>query len=115
MPTILSVSQDESLLVTRSEVLRRANAEVVAARANEAKRLLKERQFDLVVLCHSLTPQETDELASLAQHLTNGGHVLEVLKISELNRGLRREEAVVPQPRALVAKVIEILSLQVTQ
>lgn len=115
MSTILAVSQDEMLLRTRSEVLRRANAEVVAARANEAKKLLQERQFDLVVLCHSLTPKETDELASLAHQLRNDVRVLEVLKIGEVNWGRHGDNIAMSQPQALIAKVIEILSEQVTQ
>jgi CheY-like chemotaxis protein len=111
MRTILAVSQDEGLLITRSAVLRKANAEVVAARADEALKLLKERQFDLVVLCHTLTPEETDQLTLLAHRLKNVD-VLEVLKVTEPNLGRRRECSAVSQPQALVAKVIEMLSLQ---
>jgi 4-hydroxy-3-methylbut-2-enyl diphosphate reductase IspH len=91
-------------------VLRRANAEVVAARADEALKLLRERQFDLVVLCHTLTPEETNKLASLAHQRKNDAHVFDVLEISKLNWSQRGAAS---QPEILVARVIEILNLQV--
>jgi DNA-binding response OmpR family regulator len=78
MRTILAISKDDSLLVTRAAVLRRTNAEVIAAKANEAKKLLKERRFDLVVLCHTLSPEETLEIASLAHQQTIAVPVLKV-------------------------------------
>jgi DNA-binding response OmpR family regulator len=71
MRAILTISHDEMLLATRAAVLRKTKAEVVAATANEAKKILKTRQFDLVVLCHSLSIEETLEIASLAHQQTS--------------------------------------------
>jgi DNA-binding response OmpR family regulator len=79
MRTILTISQDEMLLATRAAVLRQTKAEVVAAMASEAKDILKSRQFDLVVLCHSLSPEETLEIASLAHQQTIAVPVLTVI------------------------------------
>ena len=70
MRTILSISQDDGLLLARTAVLRRTDAEVIAARADEAKKILKKRRFDLAVLCHSLSSEDTIEIASLARHQT---------------------------------------------
>jgi hypothetical protein len=47
MRRILAVSQDAALLITRTEVLRRANAGVIPAKAEDAKKLLKTQHFDL--------------------------------------------------------------------
>ena len=79
MRTILTISQDERLLVTRAAVLRRTKAEVIAATASEAKKILKAQKFDLVVLCHSLSIQETLEIAALAHQQTIAIPVLKVV------------------------------------
>ena len=109
MPTILAVSQDAGLLITRTAVLRRCHAEVMAAKAEEAI-LLKTRQFDLVVLCHTLSPEDMDELVSLAHWLTNDSYSLEVLKINDLNWGRSKhaDDIAPSQPEALVQKVLEM-------
>jgi hypothetical protein len=73
LATILSVSQDEMLLMTRAEVLRRVNAEVVAAKADQAIALLRARHhcaFDdsskinisvskLKLICHQIPQRRT--------------------------------------------------------
>jgi hypothetical protein len=112
MPTILSVSQDETLLATRTEVLSRCHADVVPAKAKEAKALLKDQRFDVVVLCQSLSQEDIDELVSIANQMTSNGRVLEILKIEDLPWGYSSTggNATVPsQARALVEKVTEIL------
>jgi DNA-binding response OmpR family regulator len=83
MRTILAISQDERLLTTRAAVLRKSNAEVIEARADEAKKILKARQFDLVVLCHSLTVEETLEIASLAHRQTIAIPILRLVSNAE--------------------------------
>src|SRR5277367_840999 len=114
MPTILAVSQDAGLLITRTAVLRRCHAEVVAAEADEAKILLKTRLFDLVVLCHTLSPEDRDELVSLAHWLTNDSYSLEVLMMNELEWGRSsKADHASSQPEALVQKVLEMLAPRV--
>jgi DNA-binding response OmpR family regulator len=66
MRTILAISQDQGLLASRAAVLRKTNADVIEAKASEAENILRAHQCDLVVLCHSLTPAQTFEIASLA-------------------------------------------------
>lgn len=116
MCTILAVGQDEGLLSTRSAILRKCNAAVVAARAPEAIQILKAQQFDLVVLCHTVTSVDMNELASLAHHQANDIQVLEILKASELNWGPHcsgADDVVLSKPETLVAKVTKMLSAQV--
>jgi CheY-like chemotaxis protein len=116
MCTILAVGQDEGLLSTRSAILRKCNAGVVAARASEAIQILKAQRFDLVVLCHTVTSVDMNELASLAHHKANDMRVLEILKATELNWGSRcpgADDMVLSKPETLVAKVREMLSAQV--
>ena len=111
MRSILSISQDERLLLTRNAVLRRTDAEVIAARANEAKKILKTRRFDLVVLCHSLSPEETMEIASFAHEQTVAIPILRVAANSEPVSEWTFVAAASSDPRILVEKVAELLSV----
>jgi hypothetical protein len=112
MRTILSISQDEGLLLTRTAVLRRTDAEVIAAGAIEAKKILKTRRFDLVVLCHSLSPQDTLEIASLAQTIA-----VPVLRVVSRNDVVSEWVLIAPDaaascdPTVLVEKVAELLNV----
>ena len=114
MRTILTISQDEMLLATRAAVLRQTKAEVVAAMASEAKDILKSRQFDLVVLCHSLSPEETLEISSLAHQQTIAVPVLTVIPnadhVSE-RRVIAPDSVASCDPRMLIEKVAGLLSL----
>jgi len=114
MRTILSISQDDGLLLTRTAVLRRTDAEVIAARADEAKTILKKRRFDLVVLCHSLSPEDTLEIASLARHQTIAVPVLRVVSKTDFVSEwafVAPDAAASCDPRVLVEKVAELLNV----
>jgi DNA-binding response OmpR family regulator len=112
MRTILTISQDEMLLSTRAAVLRKTNAEVVAATASEAKKILRSRRFDLVVLCHSLSTEETLEIAALAHRQTLAVRVLTVVPnadpVSEWSI-LASDSTASCDPRMLVEKVAGLL------
>ena len=114
MRTILSICQDEKLHLTRTAVLRRSNAEVIAAKAHEAKKILKTRRFDLVVLCHSLSPAQTLEIASLAHDQTVA---IPILRVVANNEPVSEWTFVAPDaaassdPRILVEKVAELLNV----
>jgi DNA-binding response OmpR family regulator len=114
MRTILSISQDEGLLLSRAAVLRKTDAEVTAAKAKEAKKILKTQRFDLVVLCHSLSPEDTLEIASLARHQTIAVPVLRVVSktnfVSEWTF-VAPDAAASCDPRVLVEKVAELLNI----
>lgn len=63
---VLVVSRDEMLLRTREMILGAFFSVKGAGRFSEAKTLITETNFDLVVLCHSLTNDECEHLADLA-------------------------------------------------
>ena len=114
MRTILSISQDDGLLVSRTAVLRKADAEVIALKAVEAKKILKTRRFDLVVLCHSLSPEQTLEIASLAHQQTVAIPVLKVVANAEPFSEwtfVAPDAAASSDPRILVEKVAELLNV----
>jgi DNA-binding response OmpR family regulator len=111
MCTILAIGQDEELLNTRSAVLRRCNAGVIAARPSEAIEILKAARFDLVVLCHTLSTEDMKKLVSFAHQQASDIQVLEVLQASAPSWGRARsgaDDTSPSNPVSLVAKVIEM-------
>jgi DNA-binding response OmpR family regulator len=56
MSAILLVGEDELLQQTRAAVLRTTGAETISVPASRALEIQEERQCDVVILCHSLTP-----------------------------------------------------------
>jgi DNA-binding NtrC family response regulator len=63
---VLVVSRDEMLLRTREMILGAFFAVRGAGRFSEARTLLTNHRFDLIVLCHSLTNDECERLAMIA-------------------------------------------------
>lgn len=64
---VLVVSRDEMLLRTREMILGAFFAVRGAGRFSEARALLINDNFDLIVLCHSLTDDECERLARMAR------------------------------------------------
>jgi DNA-binding NtrC family response regulator len=116
MCTILAIGQDADLLSTRSAVLRRCYARVVAAHVSEARKLLKAERFDLVVLCHTVSSQEMNELVLLARRQASDSQVLEILKATEIEGGRVPSDAddvAASRPETMIAKVREMLRVPV--
>jgi DNA-binding response OmpR family regulator len=63
---VLVVSRDEMLLRTREMILGAFFHVERAGRFVEARTLLNHQRFDLIVVCHSLTANECEQLATLA-------------------------------------------------
>ena len=63
---VLVVSRDEMLLRTRVMILGAYFSVERAGRFAEARALLISQSFDLIVLCHSLTSTECEQLARMA-------------------------------------------------
>jgi hypothetical protein len=63
---VLIVSRDEMLLRTRELIIGAYFHATGVARPSEAAAQLKVRHFDLIVLCHSLRSEESEDLANLA-------------------------------------------------
>jgi hypothetical protein len=116
MLTILSVGQDTDLLNSRSAVLRTCNAGVVSATAFNAFEILKDQEFDLVVLCHTLSLEERNKIALLAHQRVSDLPVLAVLNAGEPSWSDQLSAAydmTQSKPEVLVEKVMEILSTPV--
>lgn len=64
---VLVVSRDEMLLRTREMILGAFFQVERAGRFVEARALLNTKAFDLIVLCHSLSSIECEQLAQLAR------------------------------------------------
>jgi DNA-binding response OmpR family regulator len=117
MCTILAISHDEALLASRASLLRKTNAEVIGAKASEAENILKAQQFDLIVLCHSLTPAETLEIASLAHQPIIAIPVLKIVSdIESASESILIAPDVVTScdPKVLVEKVTEFLDVSLS-
>jgi CheY-like chemotaxis protein len=80
---------------------------------SEAKNILKAHRFDLVVLCHSLTVQDTLEIASLAQNQTIAIPILKVVSNTEFVSEwtfITPDVAASCDPKILVEKVAQVLN-----
>ena len=62
MARIVLIGEDSSLLATRAEVLKRTGASIACSSGSQAKAVLEEDIFDVVVLCHSLPETISNEL-----------------------------------------------------
>lgn len=60
--SILSVGHDPVLLSTRNQVLSTAGYRVVGATVAEARRLVSQEQYDIVIVGHTLSAMERREL-----------------------------------------------------
>ncbi len=67
---VLSVGRDEQLLLTRAGVLRTTGCEVISAYPEQVPALLEERQFNLVVIGHSLSDWEAAHLAFQSRNVS---------------------------------------------
>ena len=81
---VLVVSRDEMLLRSREMILGAFFAVRGAGRFVEARSLLTSNSFDLIVLCHSLTADECERLASMARERAPR---CQVLAMSSTSRG----------------------------
>ncbi|HEY1987076.1 MAG TPA: hypothetical protein VGG85_16800 [Terracidiphilus sp.] len=66
---ILVVSQDMMVLQTRKLMLGAYFEVSAAGRVLEAKRLLDERDFDLIILCYTLSDDDCETIMDLAQNV----------------------------------------------
>jgi DNA-binding response OmpR family regulator len=112
MSAILAVGQDEELLATRAAVLRYAEKNVTIALPRDAAKILGDKQFDLVVLCHTLSPKEMIEVVTVAHRVHPGIRVLQMTPLTSsdlLYELVPADEKAPTEPRALVEKIVEML------
>lgn len=73
---VLIVSRDEMLLRTREMILGGFFEVSGAGRVSEARALLAGAPFDLIVLCHSLSEDESQQIIELVAALDNKPRIL---------------------------------------
>ena len=108
---VLVVSRDEMLLRTRTMILGAFFVVQGAGRFLEATAALKGGKFDLIVLCHSLSGDECEALAMLAQQNTPRPLILSMSASSraEVRPWADKQLGVDAGPYALVKKCAEML------
>jgi DNA-binding response OmpR family regulator len=108
---VLVVSRDEMLLRTREMILGAFFAVRGAGRFSEARALLINNTFDLIVLCHSLTQDECEQLAVIAHELTPRPLILAMSASSRANikPWADKQLGVDAGPYGLVKKCAEML------
>lgn len=79
MSKILLAGNDLRLLQTRAAVLAQTHASVICSYPAEARKLLDESSFDLIVLCHSLTEKEIAELTQLIHSKLPAAKILRIV------------------------------------
>jgi len=81
---LLSIGADPSVLATRSDVLKRAGYLVSTASSEvSARKILGERGFDLVVVCHSLSPADRVKIMQAARASENAPKVVAISRTPE--------------------------------
>lgn len=110
-PTALQFGKDTSLLESRSAILETTGLAVI--NAYSVRQCVSEilgGNFDLIILCHTVSPEERDEVASLVHKLHPATPVLLISTFFEKNREI--DVIVDCEPEHLVKNVKEILSHQ---
>jgi DNA-binding response OmpR family regulator len=108
---VLVVSRDEMLLRSRQLILGAFFLVEGAGRFTEARAMLNSKSFDLIVLCHSLTSTECEQLAMLARKQVPRPQVLAMSASSRasINPWADKQLGVDAGPYGLVKKCAEML------
>lgn len=113
MSRILLAGNDSKLLATRGAVLAQTHANVTCCIALEALDVLDRESFDLVVLCHSLTPSQA---AAITECVHQRQPKISVLLVASgvapelLSSGIPFDATCSTEPDRLVARTSELLS-----
>jgi DNA-binding response OmpR family regulator len=108
---VLVVSRDETLLRSRQMILGAFFCVESAGRFTEARSMLNSKPFDLIVLCHSLTLTECEQLATLARKQNPRPQILAMSASSRtgLKPWADKQLGVDAGPYGLVKKCAEML------
>ena len=111
---ILLVSSDVRVLQTRKLMLGAYFDVYPATRVHEAKRLLSERPFHLIILCYSLTPDDREAIVAAAQERNPATRVLTLnLRHQPTQAGSNRSQVSADEgPMVLLRKSAEILGFE---
>ncbi len=107
---ILLVGNDEVLLATRAMILRRRWPTAVAS-PRSAIENLKEKRPKLLILCHTLSDDETDSLLEICCKLEPAVRTVELVKRFAPDNPIKTDAIVeiYKGPSQLVTKVEELL------
>jgi DNA-binding response OmpR family regulator len=108
---VLVISRDEMLLRSREMILGAFFAVRGAGRFSEARALLTSNNFDLIILCHSLTVDECERLAAMARERAPRCQVLAMTASSRgsLQPWADKQLGVDAGPYGLLKKCAEML------
>jgi DNA-binding response OmpR family regulator len=108
--SVLVVSRDEMLLRSRSMILGAFFDVRGAGRPSEAKALIQGTTFNLIVLCHSLTNEECEDLVRLTRNQSPRPKILAMNGSSQsIKPWADNHLGVDAGPYGLVKKCAEIL------
>lgn len=113
MFSILVVGRDDRLLATRAAVLSRMTPHIEQAIPSVALNKLSEHGCDLVVLCHSLTVEESAEIANAAHAKSEKIRVIQVLALANARTGyedIPADDFSEAEPSALVEKARRLMN-----
>lgn len=112
MPKILLAGNDFRLLGTRAAVLGKTGASVVCCSASETREIIRTEKFDLVVLCHTLSDQEANEIIETVRRLWPHARTLQVVFDGAREKPYRATELDATssaEPSRLVRRTAELL------
>jgi CheY-like chemotaxis protein len=108
MAAILVVGDDELLLETRAAVLRTIGAETVSCRGSSALAIQENRQFDMVILCHTLPMQLCVALAETIHARWPKTRIL-LLSPTAVSEQSDFDVPLAPDPERLLQRTVELL------
>jgi CheY-like chemotaxis protein len=113
MLTILAVGEDSQLLRSRAGVLRRSGANVVCSTGAAALKLIADWEFNLIVLCHSVTTSDAAQITTAAH--STGSKTLVLLLVAEAVReqsyeGIHFDDRSFIEPDCLIRSATELLN-----
>ena len=109
MHTILLIGTDEMLLKTRAAILSKTNSAVVTSNAASALAIQEDRQCELVVLCHSLSPEICASLAEVIRLRWPTTRILQVVADRWNSASPVVDGTTSPEPDRLIGRTIELL------
>jgi DNA-binding NtrC family response regulator len=109
MARIVLVGEDSSLLATRAEVLKRTGASIACCSGNQAKAVLEEEIFDIVVICHSLPERVSTELIGYVHRRWREVKILMVVPEPFMYRAAGVEVASSADPGRLIEMTHQLL------
>jgi hypothetical protein len=110
---VLVMSRDQSLLQTRQLILGAFFQVEAAGRVQEAAAIIASQNFDLIVLCHSLSADECSQVAAMAHHQVPPPKILTLSAAGNscMNDDAEHTMALESGPYALLKKAAEMLGV----